>query len=212
VAGCGTLSASPSCQRTRVAGVRKNRERGHLPLAFVRFHVKFGGWLMATAHLIHGYLGAGKTSFARMLEYEVGGIRFSADEWYLRLYAGNEPTARLEPAWWDRVLSMLDGVWPKVLQHGIDVVLDFGFWSRKLRDNARRLALSVGSDAKLYRVICDEEVARARCLARNANPAGTFVIEALGFEALRGKFEPLGSDEPHELIDTTPVSSVKRRV
>jgi predicted kinase len=65
---------------------------------------------MATAHLIHGYLGAGKTSFAQMVERQVNGIRFSADEWYLHLYAGNEPTARLELAWWDRVLRMLDGV------------------------------------------------------------------------------------------------------
>jgi hypothetical protein len=33
-----------------------------------------------TVHLIHGYLGAGKTSFAVQLEPVVSGIRFSADE------------------------------------------------------------------------------------------------------------------------------------
>jgi predicted kinase len=63
------------------------------------------------------------------------------------------------------------------LQHGIDVVLDFEFWSRKLRDNARRLALSVRAEVKLYRVICDEDVARARCLARDSNPSGAFMID-----------------------------------
>ena len=63
--------------------------------------------IVATAHLIHGYLGAGKTSFAVQLERAVGGIRFSADEWYLRLYSGNEPTAHLEPAWCDRLSSLL---------------------------------------------------------------------------------------------------------
>jgi len=162
---------------------------------------------MATAHLIHGYLGTGKTSFARTIERRVDGIRFSVDEWYLRLYAGGEPTAHLEPAWWNRVLAMLDEIWPKVLHHGVDVVLDFGFWSRQLREDTRRLALSVGGEIKLYRLTCNEDVARARCLGRNVNPGDAFVIDVLAFDALREKFEPVGADEPHELIDTTPAHS-----
>ena len=32
---------------------------------------------MATAHLIYGYLGAGKTTFAKKLERELPAIRFS---------------------------------------------------------------------------------------------------------------------------------------
>jgi predicted kinase len=31
---------------------------------------------MPTAHLIHGYLGAGKTTFARQLERDIPAIRF----------------------------------------------------------------------------------------------------------------------------------------
>ena len=55
-----------------------------------------------------------------------------------------------------------------------------------------------------YRVVCDEVVARTRCLARNTNPVGVFLVDALAFDTLRAKFELLGPDEPHELIDTTP--------
>jgi tRNA uridine 5-carbamoylmethylation protein Kti12 len=40
---------------------------------------------MATAHLIHGFLGAGKTTFARQLERELRAIRFSQDEWMANL-------------------------------------------------------------------------------------------------------------------------------
>jgi len=40
---------------------------------------------MPTAHLIHGYLGAGKTTFARQLERNIPAIRFSHDEWMVRL-------------------------------------------------------------------------------------------------------------------------------
>ena len=45
---------------------------------------------MATAHLIHGFLGAGKTTFARELEQNIPAIRFSHDEWMTRLY-GDDP-------------------------------------------------------------------------------------------------------------------------
>lgn len=41
---------------------------------------------MATAHLIHGFLGVGKTTFARQLEERLPAIRFSHDEWMARRY------------------------------------------------------------------------------------------------------------------------------
>jgi predicted kinase len=48
-------------------------------------------FFMATAHLIHGYLGAGKTTFARRLEEELPAIRFSHDEWMTNLYGDDPP-------------------------------------------------------------------------------------------------------------------------
>ena len=158
---------------------------------------------MATAHLIHGYIGTGKTSLAIHLERVVGGVRFSADEWYLRLYAGDEPTWHLDATWSDRLMALLDDVWPRLLAHGVDVVLDFGFWSRGSREAARILALGVGAETRLYAVVCADEVARARCLSRNADPGRSFVIDEAAFEALRVKFEPLGPDEVFDLVDTT---------
>jgi predicted kinase len=46
---------------------------------------------MATAHLIRGFLGVGKTMLARRLEQDIPAIRFSHDEWMTRLY-GDDPT------------------------------------------------------------------------------------------------------------------------
>jgi len=36
--------------------------------------------------MIHGYLGTGKTTFARKLERELPAIRFSHDEWITRIF------------------------------------------------------------------------------------------------------------------------------
>jgi hypothetical protein len=38
---------------------------------------------MATAHLLNGYLGVGKTTLARRLEHELPAVRFTHDEWMI---------------------------------------------------------------------------------------------------------------------------------
>lgn len=48
--------------------------------------------MTATALLLHGYMGAGKTTFARRLEREGRGLCFTHDEWMGHLY-GDDPPA-----------------------------------------------------------------------------------------------------------------------
>ena len=53
---------------------------------------------------------------------------------------------------------------------------------------ARALARAVGAEAKLYAVVCAHDVAKARCLGRNAENGWSFLIDEAAFEALRVKF------------------------
>ena len=46
---------------------------------------------MTNLHLIYGFVRAGKTTFARKLESEISAIRFTHDEWMVKLY-GHNPT------------------------------------------------------------------------------------------------------------------------
>ena len=80
-----------------------------------------------TAHLIHGYLAVGKTTFARCLSSRTGAILLSVDEWYLRLYTDGTPTQHLDNDLYLRLESQLDELWPQILLHGVDVILNFGF-------------------------------------------------------------------------------------
>ena len=41
---------------------------------------------MATLHLIHGFVGAGKTPLSKRLETKLNAIRFPPDEWMIALY------------------------------------------------------------------------------------------------------------------------------
>jgi predicted kinase len=150
-----------------------------------------------TAHLIHGYLAVGKTTFARRLSLRTGAVLLSADEWYLRLYTDGTPTGHLDNELYRRLESQLDELWPQILSHGVDMVLDFGFWTRSLRDRTRRLATAAGATVVLHSVTCSEQIARQRLAARNEDPCGSFLIPDGAYDHLRSKFTALDADEPH---------------
>ncbi len=153
---------------------------------------------MPTAHLICGYIGSGKTTFARQLEEERGAVRFTHDEWMVRHYGHNPPADKFHEyhaeisrmIWEDALLA---------LSLGRDVVLDFGFWRRADRDEARGKV--AGYDCRMYLVVCDEETAWARVDARNRNLGGEhLLIERHTFDALKKKVEPFGEDEDFALV------------
>ncbi len=153
-----------------------------------------------SVHLVCGFLGAGKTTFSSALAQRLGAVRLSVDELYLKLFSAG-PTFELDQAALDRLLGVLQELWPPIARHGTDVVLDFGFWRRALRDEARGRAAALGITTRLYWLRCPDDVALARCLRRNGEPHA-FLISAEGFRELSSRFEAPGPDEPHELIDT----------
>jgi predicted kinase len=148
---------------------------------------------MATAHMICGYLGAGKTRFARRLERELPAIRFTHDEWMVRLYDADPPAEQFADCF-ARVSALIDQLWPRCLELGLDVVLDLNFWSRQQRDAARRMIAALGATGRLYYLSCDETTAWARIEQRNAE-GGHLYIARNTFEILKSRFE---SPDAHE--------------
>ncbi len=155
----------------------------------------------ATVHLIHGYLCTGKTQFAKELEKRTGAIRLALDEWVIAASGENE---HLDDQIYERVLGLVTDLWPRIAERGVDVVLDFGFWRRAERDEARAQAARVGAATILHSVRCPDDVARERCRRRNERlEQGQYRIDDNAFTMLRSKFEPLDPDEPHEAVETS---------
>lgn len=154
-----------------------------------------------TVHLIHGYLGAGKTTFAKRLAAELGAIRFSPDELMVARH-GHDPPERHFSAYLAAIRAEVDAEWPRALATGKDIVLDFGFWTRARRDAVRSRARAEGARALLYCVRCSEETARQRCRTRNQTLVDSLFIADATFETLKSQFEPLAPDEPFELVET----------
>lgn len=155
---------------------------------------------MPTAHLLCGYIGSGKTTFARQLENDTGAARFTHDEWVVERYGHNPPADKFKE-YSDHVSSLIWTDALAALSEGRDIVLDFGFWKRAERDEARQKLAAY--DVKLYCVVCDLDTAWARVETRNKNLGSNYLlIERHTFEALLQQVEPLGADEDIIIVDS----------
>lgn len=153
---------------------------------------------MATAHLLFGFLGSGKTTLAKVLEQRHHAVRFTPDEWMARLF-GEDPPADEFQVRAAIILDLLEPLWTRCLSLGLDVVLDYGLWTRSERDKLRALAQSCGAETILYRVECSEDEARQRVAERNQSADRSLYIAPETFDLLKARVEPLQFDERHQL-------------
>ena len=146
-------------------------------------HLGLSALSMATLHLMVGLPGSGKTTLARELEADYSALRLTVDEWHVRLFGmdvnddsgeadfstHNARHAALESLLWETAV--------KVLTLGVDVILDFGFWTRRERDELRARARNLGVGFKIHFADVSEELLLERIKARNRQlPSGTFHI------------------------------------
>ena len=149
-----------------------------------------------TIHAIHGFIGAGKTTFARQLETQLPALRLSGDEWMVQLYGPDPPEEIFRPGI-VRVNVLMRQIAERSLALGIHVVLDDGYWTRASRDDLRTWASGLNVPLKLYALTLPEAEARRRVEARNVKP-GSLYIAPETYDLFWQSFEPLQRDEIHE--------------
>ena len=93
-----------------------------------------------TLYLTVGLPGTGKTTAARRIETEQGALRLTKDEWMKALYGRDNPAAAS-----DVVEGRLIQIGLRALELGIDVVIDYGLWSRDERRALRQAASDRGA-------------------------------------------------------------------
>jgi predicted kinase len=144
---------------------------------------------MTTLHLMVGLPCSGKTTLSRKLEADLNAIRLNLDEWHIRLFGQDA----LHPDHDERhtqIERMLWEVARRLLELGVDVILDYGLWARAERDEYRRRAKNLGADTRIHFMDVQEEELICRLRLRNDRPMeDCFVISEESLRSWIPRFE-----------------------
>lgn len=119
-----------------------------------------------------GPAGSGKSSYARNLEGE-GYARLSFDVEATRRGISAMP---LQPDVDEEIEAVLRLRLLELVRQGNDVVLDFSFWSRSMRDDYRKLLEPTGVIPETVYLATDRETALKRVRARRGEHADDFML------------------------------------
>lgn len=158
--------------------------------------------MSARLHLLYGLVGSGKSTLARDLSETSPAVRFTLDEWMLRLYPhlGLEDAAYGESA--AEVRDLIWSVGSQVLCNGVDVVLDWNSWSVARRHWAVGRARSVGAQVVLHRLSTSlGESSRRAQLRTAAGGFHTHDVDRAGNEHLASLLEEPSATEGLLIID-----------
>ncbi|MBP9781682.1 ATP-binding protein [Candidatus Woesebacteria bacterium] len=148
-----------------------------------------------TAHLICGFIGSGKTTFARKLEKETGASRFTKDEWMVKLFGNNPPKDNFHE-YDSKMAELATEMALKCLMAGCSVIIDDGFWYRKQRDEMRQKLNDIGAVAIIYYLDNSVDLMKERTLQRSENPpVDSFYITEQEFDDYLKMFQPPSDDE-----------------
>ena len=153
---------------------------------------------MPTIHFMHGFVGYGKSTFARKLADKLGCKRISMDDVYAEL---NDGKAAINLNKEDRA-AILEATWQRIeneVKAGNDAIFDSGSWTRKNRDSNRSRAEALGANHKHYSLDCTPEIAWERVLKRNIEKQGHEYPKS-HFDEKFQFFQPMQEDEEFELV------------
>lgn len=153
------------------------------------------GTTKPTAHLICGFIGSGKTTFARKLEKETGALRFTKDEWVVKLF-GNSPPKDKFHEYDAKLTELATEIALRCLATGVSVIIDDGFWYRRQRDEIRQKLKDIGAVAKFYYLDTPVEEMKVRTVKRSENPpVDAFYITEQEFNNYLKMFQTPTDDE-----------------
>jgi predicted kinase len=131
---------------------------------------------MATLHLMVGLPCSGKTTLARKLEHELPALRLTPDEWQIPLF-GQDAEDPEHDARHSLIEAMLWNIASRVLELGINVILDYGFWAQEEREEYRLRAQQLGASSEVHYLDVPEDELLRRLAKRNLQPSQeSFVI------------------------------------
>lgn len=147
-----------------------------------------------TLIMICGLPGAGKTTLAKRLEFERNALRLCPDEWILPLLKDSRDIEEL-----DRLREPVEQLlWKeaqRLLQLGVTVIMENGFWPDWERERYRIRAEELGAEVELHFVDAPLETLWERIQMRNSLDDTEIVIGYNDLKNFVEKFNPPTEEE-----------------
>jgi predicted kinase len=155
---------------------------------------------MSQIHLIAGLTGAGKTTYARQLAKDLGGLRLSIDEWNATLFFMDRDPSSDYDWFYERVQrcgQQMRETAAQVLANGMPVIFDCGFTNRHERGIFYDWALPLNLPVKLHYIDVETETRWNRVKQRNSEKGDTLAIEVTCdmFDFIQNLWEEPSVDE-----------------
>ena len=148
---------------------------------------------MPSIHLMHGFIGFGKTTLAKRLERELPAVRFTHDELMIKTYGRNPEDFSQER--FQIIDTIIKEKTIEEIKKGNNVILDYGFWEKETRKKYYEWAKKLTSDVVFHAVQCDIKIAKERALKRTKNKKEEFYIDEFIFNDRLKRFEPMTKEE-----------------
>ena len=126
---------------------------------------------MTQLYFISGFIGSGKTTYAKELADRTKGFRFSIDEWMIPLFGEHMERELLN----QRILTLenlFKEASSQLTKLGVPVIFDFGYWSREDRDRIVSWASEQGYNCEIHYLDVPYETCCQRAIVRNEAPRG----------------------------------------
>ncbi len=156
------------------------------------------------AYIICGFIGAGKTTFARKLEHETKAIRITKDEWIIKIF-GNKITSDKNFERYDKnITELAKDIAFRILKSGKDVIIDEGFWVKSQRDDIKKKILQAGAKPIFYYVQSSVAKMKERVINRSKNPAkDSFEISEEMFDSYLKYWQPPDESENVKVVKSS---------
>ena len=120
---------------------------------------------MAKVLMTCGRICSGKSTYSENMRWELHAVILSVDEITLALF-GQDAGETLD-TYVERAESYLFEKSVQIVETGINVILDWGFWTKKERDYAREFYRSRGIECEMHYIEISEEEWYRRLEKRN---------------------------------------------
>lgn len=156
--------------------------------------------MSATIHLIHGFIGFGKSKISKDLAHELPAVVLNNDDFMAKLY-GKNPPADVFRDYYNRIDGLIWDLAENIIRAGVDVIIDYGFWTRQSRADAYARAKKITEKVIFHNIQCNMDTARQSVIERAKRHPDALFVDGAMFDLYRPQFEAMSDDEGYPIIN-----------